>query len=64
MKHPIIMLSCINTALLFGSYYCLAVTFPTVLEGRFGFRTVETGLSYLAPGRFSSTPKPPSIFLR
>ena len=54
MRHPIIMLSCVNTALLFGSYYCLAVMFPAVLERKFGFSTAETGLSYLAPGRFST----------
>jgi CTD nuclear envelope phosphatase 1 len=63
IRHPIIMLSCANIALVFGSYYCLVVMFPTVLEGKFGFNTAETGLAYLAPGRFSSTRQPVNIFV-
>ncbi|KKZ68738.1 hypothetical protein EMCG_05647 [[Emmonsia] crescens] len=50
MKHPIIMLSCINVSILFGSYYCLSVTFPTVLQERYGFNSAEIGAAYLAPG--------------
>ncbi|QSS59358.1 dityrosine transporter A [Histoplasma capsulatum] len=50
MRHPIIMLSCINVSILFGSYYCLSVTFPSVLQERYGFNNAEIGLAFLAPG--------------
>lgn len=51
VKNPTVMVSSVNTALIFGSYFCLAVSFPTLLEGTYGFNMVEIGLSYLAPGR-------------
>ncbi|OAX82777.1 hypothetical protein ACJ72_02865 [Emergomyces africanus] len=50
MKHPIIMFSCINVSILFGSYYCLSVAFPTVLQERYGFNSGKIGAAYLAPG--------------
>lgn len=51
LKHPLAMVSTINTAVIFGSYYTVVVSFPTLLEDEYGFSTIQIGLAYLAPGK-------------
>lgn len=47
---PIGIVSC-NTALLFASYYCIAVTQPRVLTDIYNWSTTNVGFSYLASGK-------------
>ena len=50
------MVSTVNMALVFGSYYSVVVSFPTLLEDEYGFNMVQIGLAYLAPGECSQDP--------
>ncbi|KAH0548290.1 hypothetical protein GP486_008009 [Trichoglossum hirsutum] len=50
MKYPPIILVSVNVAVIFGSYYCVAVTFPTFLKRIYGFSPASIGASYLSPG--------------
>lgn len=56
LKHPVAMISTINMALVFGSYYSVVVSFPTLLEDEYRFNMVEIGLAYLAPGECDRGP--------
>jgi predicted MFS family arabinose efflux permease len=53
MRYPPIILVSLNVAILFGSFYCLAVTFPTFLEHIYRFSPAAIGAAYLAPGMFT-----------
>ncbi|KAI9891476.1 MAG: Dityrosine transporter 1 [Vezdaea aestivalis] len=46
---PIAIVSC-NTAILFSTYYCIAVTLPRVLARTYHWSTTEVGLAFLASG--------------
>ncbi|MCJ1466650.1 Dityrosine transporter 1 [Pseudocyphellaria aurata] len=39
-----------NTAILFASYYCIAITQPRILADRYHWSTANVGFSYLASG--------------
>ncbi len=49
--YPPIGIVSFNTAVLFASYYCIAVTQPRVLTVRYKWDATAVGLSYLASGK-------------
>ncbi|KAI9677066.1 MAG: Dityrosine transporter 1 [Caeruleum heppii] len=49
-RYPPIGITSVNTSLLFGSYYCVAISQPKVFTERYNFSTTEVGLTYLAAG--------------
>lgn len=48
---PVALIS-LNTAMMFASYYCIAITLPNNLTKVYGFSTTGVGLAYMAPGMF------------
>lgn len=50
LRYAPITLVSTNVAILFGSYYCVAITLPTVLEREYHFSATAIGLSYIPSG--------------
>lgn len=50
LRYPPISLVSLNVAILFGSYYCVAITLPTILEREYHFSSTGVGLAYLPAG--------------
>jgi hypothetical protein len=56
-----VVLACINTGILFGAYYALAVPLPRLFEEKYDLDSHVVGLIFLAPGK---TLLPNASFLR
>ncbi|KAF2812437.1 dityrosine transporter A [Mytilinidion resinicola] len=50
LKYPPIVLVSVNVAILFGSYYCVAVTLPTRLRYEYHFSETAIGVAYIPIG--------------
>ena len=49
--YPPIGIVSFNSALLFSTYYCIAVHLPVALEKQYNWSTLAIGFSYLAVGK-------------
>lgn len=50
LKYPPMIIASTNVAMLFGGYYCVAVTLPRVLQETYKFSYGATGAAYMVPG--------------
>ncbi|RAK81745.1 putative bicyclomycin resistance protein [Aspergillus fijiensis CBS 313.89] len=49
-SYPPIGIACVNTALLYSSYFCIAIQLPSALEGVYGWSTSAVGAGYVVVG--------------
>ncbi|QKX55484.1 uncharacterized protein TRUGW13939_02577 [Talaromyces rugulosus] len=49
-RYPPIGISSFNTAILYSSYFCIAVQLPTALEDTYHWTTAEVGVGYVVVG--------------
>lgn len=49
-RYPPIGIACVNTAILYSSYFCIAVQLPAALEDVYGWSSSEVGAGYVVVG--------------
>ncbi|EAW12452.1 putative MFS transporter [Aspergillus clavatus NRRL 1] len=49
-RYPPIGIACVNTAILYSSYFCVAIQLPTALGDVYHWTTTEVGAGYLVVG--------------
>jgi multidrug resistance protein len=50
LKYIPVLLSCINSALLFAAFYAISVSFTQILQKEYGQTSLEASFSYVVPG--------------
>lgn len=48
--YPPIGIACLNTAMVYSSYFCIAIQLPAALEGVYGWTSSEVGAAYVVVG--------------